>query len=64
MHRTEFEEQCVTGQQMIRLLAPVDDLAGEHVDELDAGVARRRVGYGILLQRDQKRLDDYVAASA
>ena len=63
MHRAGVEEQRVAGQQMIRLLpVPVDDLAGEHVDELDAGVAERRVGHGVLLQRDQKRLDDDVAA--
>src|SRR5580658_4153569 len=63
MHRAGVEEQRVAGQQMIRLLSvPVDDLAGEHVDELDAGVAERRVGHGVLLQRDQKRLDDDVAA--
>src|SRR5271168_968995 len=63
MHRAGVEEQRIAGQQMIGLLSvPVDDLTGEHVDELDAGVAERRVGHGILLQRDQKRLNDDVAA--
>src|SRR3984885_3309966 len=63
MHRAGIEEQRVAGQQMIRLLSmPVNDLAGEHVDEFDAGVPESRVGPGVLLQRDQKRLDDDVAA--
>jgi len=63
MHRAGVEEQRIAGRQMIRPLSvPVNDFTGEHVDELDAGVAERRVGHGILLQRDQKRLDDDVAA--
>ena len=58
-----IEQQRVTWCEMIRLVAmPVRHLAGQHIDELRALVLERRIGGGVLVQRDQIRLHHHRAA--
>jgi hypothetical protein len=56
------EEQGVAGLHQVGAVGvPVAHLAGQHVEELDAGVSEARVGRGVLAQRDEVGLDAEVA---
>ena len=58
MARRGVEEQGVPRLHQIGAVpVPVSDLSGQHVDELDAGMAEMGVGHSVFGQRDQIRLD-------
>ena len=40
----------------------INDLAREHVDEFDTGMAERGIGHSVFFQSNEKRLNDDVTA--